>query len=111
MKPSLPLSLPTDLGVLPDVAGGLPPLGQEEHTVPLERCVGRGGEVQVALTDLNIQSERLSPHIHWDNTSGYLSKNSSRVSGISVTILSSILVRSLFPFRRMSRKNFGKFVT
>lgn len=67
------------LWVLPDVAGGLPPLGEEEDPVPLERSVGGGGEVQVAVADLNMQtiyfwkvSERIKDFKVDKLTSGYL---------------------------------------
>ena len=43
------------LGVLPDVAGGLPPLSEEEDAVSLQRSVRGAGEVKVALADLNIE--------------------------------------------------------
>ena len=44
-------------------------------------------------------------------SSGFLSKNSSNVSGIVSIIRSSILVKSLLPFSCMSRRNLGKLVT
>ena len=40
------------LWVFPDITGGLPPLGEEQHPVPLQRRVGRVREVQVGLHNL-----------------------------------------------------------
>ena len=38
--------------VFPEVAGGLPPLGDEQHALPLHRRVRRVRELKVVFTDL-----------------------------------------------------------
>ena len=48
------------VGILPDIAGCLSPLSEEQHSVPLEGRVGGGCEVQVTLTDLNRQTVMFS---------------------------------------------------
>ena len=48
------------VGILPDIAGCLSPLSEEQHSVPLEGRVGGGCEVQVTLTDLNRQTLQFS---------------------------------------------------
>ena len=60
------------LGVLPDITGGLPPLSEEQDPVPLEWGVRGGGEVQVIVTELNIEHTIHIPHHLQTNCAGYL---------------------------------------